>query len=57
MNKWVNILNKAASVGKENTMEEMTNEQFRVIIELIVQIVRDNEKDEAIQKIEALVKN
>lgn len=36
-------------------MEEMTNEQFRVIIGLIVQIVRDNEKDEAIQKIEALV--
>lgn len=36
-------------------MEEMTNEQFKTIIGLIVQIVRDNEKDEAVKKIEALI--
>lgn len=53
----MNILNKAASVGKENTMEEMTNEQFKTIIEMIVQIIKDNTKEESIKKIEALVKN
>lgn len=36
-------------------MEEMTNEQFRVIIEMIIQIIKDNDKDEAIKKIEALI--
>lgn len=44
-----------ASIGKENKMDEMTNEQFRTIIELIIQIVKDNNKDEAIRKIEALL--
>lgn len=36
-------------------MDEMTNEQFRVILEMIIQIIKDNNKDEAIKKIEALV--
>ena len=36
-------------------MEEMTNEQFKTIIEMIVQIIKDNSKDEAIKKIEALL--
>ena len=48
-------LNKTASVRKENEMEEMTNEQFKIIIEAIIQIVKDNEKETAIKKIEALL--
>lgn len=36
-------------------MEEMTNEQFRVILEMIIQIIKDNDKETAIKKIEALV--
>lgn len=36
-------------------MEEMTNEQFKTVIELIIQIVKDNDKETAIQKIEALL--
>nr|DAE12326.1 MAG TPA: hypothetical protein [Myoviridae sp. ctQYc56] len=36
-------------------MEEMTNEQFKIIIEAIIQIVKDNEKETAIKKIEALI--
>lgn len=36
-------------------MEEMTNEQFRTILEMIIQIIKDNDKEEAIKKIEALV--
>lgn len=36
-------------------MEDMTNEQFRMVINLIIQIIKDNDKDEAIKKIEALV--
>ena len=36
-------------------MEEMTNEQFRTIIEAIIQIVKDNDKGIAIRKIEALI--
>ena len=40
---------------KENEMEEMTNEQFKIIIEAIIQIVKDNEKETAIKKIEALL--
>ena len=36
-------------------MEEMTNEQFKIIIEAIIQIVKDNEKETAIKKIEALL--
>ena len=48
-------LNKTADVRKENKMEEMTNEQFKIIIEAIIQIVKDNEKETAIKKIEALI--
>jgi hypothetical protein len=48
-------LNKTADVRKENEMEEMTNEQFKIIIEAIIQIVKDNEKETAIKKIEALL--
>lgn len=36
-------------------MDEMTNEQFRTVLEMIIQIIRDNDKEEAIKKIEALV--
>ena len=37
-------------------MEEMTDLQFKAIINAIIQIIRDNEdKEEMIQKIEALV--
>lgn len=46
---------KTASVRKENIMEEMTNEQFRTILEMIIQIIKDNDKETAIKKIEALV--
>ena len=49
------VLNKTASVRKENIMEEMTNEQFRTILEMIIQIIKDNDKETAIKKIEALV--
>ncbi len=36
-------------------MDEMTNEQFRTILEMIIQIIKDNSKEEAIKKIEALI--
>ncbi len=36
-------------------MEEMTNEQFKTILEMIIQIIKDNSKEEAIKKIEALL--
>lgn len=36
-------------------MEEMTNEQFKTVLEMIIQIIKDNDKDTAIKKIEALV--
>lgn len=37
-------------------MEEMTDLQFKTIIKLIIQIIKDNEdKSEMIKKIEALV--
>ena len=36
-------------------MEEMTNEQVRTILEMIIQIIKDNDKETAIKKIEALV--
>lgn len=49
------LLNTTASVRKEKTMEEMTNEQFRTILEMIIQIIKDNSKEEAIKKIEALL--
>ena len=41
---------------KEKTMYEMTDEQFRTILKMIIQIIKDNDKEEAIKKIEALVK-
>lgn len=44
-----------ASVGKEKDMEEMTDLQFKAIINAIIQIIKDNDnKDEMIKKIEAL---
>lgn len=37
-------------------MEEMTDLQFKAIINAVIQIIRDNEdKEEMIEKIEALV--
>lgn len=48
-------LNKTASVRKEQVMEEMTNEQFKTILEMIIQIIKDNNKEDAIKKIEALL--
>lgn len=36
-------------------MDEMTNEQFRTVLEMIIQIIKDNDKETAIKKIEALV--
>ena len=49
-------LNKTASVGKENGMEDMTNEQFKTFIKMIIQIIEDSkDKTEAVKKIEALI--
>lgn len=43
-------------IRKENGMEEMTDLQFKTIIKLIIQIIKDNEdKNEMVKKIEALV--
>lgn len=37
-------------------MEEMTNEQFKTILEMIIQIIKDSpDKSAAIEKIEALL--
>lgn len=37
-------------------MDEMTNEQFKTVLEMIVQIIKDSaDKAEAIKKIEALI--
>lgn len=55
LSKTQTTLNETASVRKENTMNEMTNEQFRTILEMIIQIIKDNDKDIAIKKIEALI--
>ncbi len=39
-------------------MDEMTDLQFKAIIKSIIQIIKDNDnKDEMIKKIEALVNN
>lgn len=48
-----------ASAGKENTMDEMTNEQYNdmktTLIELIEQLVKTSSSiEEAVKKIEAL---
>ena len=49
---------RTASDRKEKSMNELTNEQFKAFIQLILQIIRDNDdKEEAIKKIEALIKN
>ena len=46
----------AAGARKENTMDEMTDLQFKAIINAVIQIIRDNtDKKEMIEKIEALV--
>ena len=37
--------------------EGMTNEQFQISLKMIIQIIKDSkDKDEAIKKIEALIK-
>lgn len=37
-------------------MEDMTNEQFRTIIKMIIQIIKDStDKTDAVKKIEALL--
>lgn len=36
--------------------EEMTNDQIRIILQLIIQIIKDNSKEDAIKKIEELIK-
>ena len=41
---------------KEKTMKEMTDLQFKAIINAIIQIIKDNDsKEEIIKKIEALI--
>lgn len=52
--KW-RLPNKTAGVRKEKDMEEMTNEQFKTVLEMVIQIIKDNSKEEAIKKIEALL--
>lgn len=37
-------------------MNDMTNEQFRIVLEMIIQIIKDNDKETAIKKIEALIR-
>lgn len=38
-------------------MEGMTNEQFKIVLNMIIQIIKDSDtKEEAIKKVEALVK-
>lgn len=50
------VLNQQASGRKENNMEDMTDLQFKAIINAIIQIIKDNDdKAEMIKKIEALV--
>lgn len=37
-------------------MEGMSNEQFKIVIKMIIQIIKDSEtKEDAIKKIEALL--
>lgn len=49
--------NTVASARKENSMEGMTNEQFKIVLNMIIQIIKDSDtKEEAIKKVEALVK-
>ena len=56
MAKETGSLNWAASARKEKRMDEMTNEQFRAILKMIVQMIKDSKtKEDAIKKIEALI--
>lgn len=49
--------NTVASARKEYNMEGMTNEQFKIVLNMIIQIIKDSEsKEDAIKKVEALVK-
>ena len=49
--------NTVASARKETIMEGMTNEQFKIVLNMIIQIIKDSDtKEEAIKKVEALVK-
>ena len=52
------LINKVGSARKEKKMEQgMTNEQFQVVIKMIIQILKDdNVKPETIKKIEDLIK-
>ena len=60
---WYNIitaretkLNKTADVRKVKIMEEMTDLQVKIIINAIIQIIKDTDsKEEMIKKIEALI--
>ena len=60
---WYNIitsretkLNKTADVRKEKIMEEMTDLQVKIIINAIIQIIKDTDsKEEMIKKIESLI--
>ena len=51
----VQITDPTASVRKEKAMKEMTNEQFEVILKMIIQIIKDNDKEDEIKKIESLL--
>lgn len=66
---WVHIIYNKVTVKKDLTSQAgksqkgekmangMTNEQFKSFIQLIIQIIKDSkDKDEAVKKIEALLK-
>lgn len=66
---WVHIIYNKVTVKKDLTSKAgksqkgekmangMTNEQFKSFIQLIIQIIKDSkDKDEAVKKIEALLK-
>ena len=41
---------------KENTMNGMTNEQFKMALKMVITIIEDSKsKDEAVEKIKALL--
>lgn len=42
---------------KEEITEEMTDEQFNLVLKLIIQVIKDSEsKEDAVKKIEELLK-
>ena len=50
------LANKRASAERMVLMDGMTNEQFKTVLDLIIQIIKDSkDKDEAIDKITALI--